>query len=489
MCTSDPLIRIEREASYSIQSGNFTVAVLIDFTRAFDLLWVDGLLLKLMQLKIQGRISNWIKNFLSNRKYVVKVGDSYSCPYTTENGTPQGSSISPILFIIMVNDFPQLSEFTSDAFFADDCSIWRSGKNLEQIFYHLQRDLNLISEWCIKWGFTINTAKTQGIIFSKKINIKTAHLKLTIDQVPIQFSNTVKLLGIHLDSKLTYKCQVESIIKKSKSGINLMRAVSGTDWGGNKKTLLTIYKSFILSRLDYCSFIYSFCSKTLASKLDTIQYKALLIASGALLGTSMKALLSECGELPLHIRRKQSIISYLLKISNNKNNSAFNVLEDIKYYQLESKSSSKYKSILQEFLSRVNIKLEYPIIPYNLTPWSSDLDKIDITQIELDLNFSSDPLCIDSVIQNLFIKYNSVLFVDGSVRVNSQVGAAVYSPKLDLNLMFKLPKGFPIYYAEAFAILQAMVFIKNSNINSFCIISDSLQVLNHLKFHEYNKSP
>ena len=168
MSTSDPLIRIEREASYSIQTGNFTVAILIDFTRAFDLLWVDGLLLKLIQLKIQGRISNWIKNFLTNRKNIVKIGESWSHPYITENGTPQGSSISPILFIIMINDFPLLSEHTRDAFFADDCSIWRSGKNLEQIFYHLQLDLDRIAEWCKKWGFNINTDKTQGIIFTKK---------------------------------------------------------------------------------------------------------------------------------------------------------------------------------------------------------------------------------------------------------------------------------------------------------------------------------
>jgi len=175
MSTSDALIRIEREANFAIHSGNYTVAILIDFTRAFDLLWVDGLLLKLIQLKIQGRIYNWIKNFLTDRKYVVKFGDTWSNPYTTVNGTPQGSSISPILFIIMINDFPLLSKFTSDAFFADDCSIWRSGTNLEQIFYHLQLDLNLISEWCRKWGFTINTTKTQGIIFTNKKILKIAY--------------------------------------------------------------------------------------------------------------------------------------------------------------------------------------------------------------------------------------------------------------------------------------------------------------------------
>ena len=489
MSTSDPLIRIEREASYSLTTGNFTVAILIDFTRAFDLLWVDGLLLKLLQLKIQGRICNWIHNFLTNRKNVVKIGESLSQPFTTENGTPQGSSISPILFIIMINDFPVLSEQTNDAFFADDCSIWRSGKNLEQIFYHLQLDLDRITEWCNKWGFIINAAKTQGIIFTKKNNIKTSHLKLTIDQIPIQFSNTVKLLGIHMDSKLTFKGQVESLVKNSKIGLNLMRAVSGTDWGGNKRTLPTIHKSFILSRLEYCSFVYLNCSKSLTNKLDTIQYKALKIASGALLGTSRNSLLSECGELPLQIRRDQSLIKYLLKISNSINNAASSVLNDIKYWNLQSKSHSKYKAILNDFLKQVNIKLEPSSSCFKQKPWSVEVDKVDISLTELEVQESSYFSVLFVLMQDLTDTHDCVLYVDGSVRMDGKVGSAVFSPSLDLKLMFKLPDGFSIYYAEAFAILQALLVIKNRNIHSFCIISDSLQVLKHLKYQEYNSSP
>ena len=58
MSTSDPIIRLKHEAEFAIETGNITVAILIDFTRAFDLLWVDGLILKMMQLKIHGNILN-----------------------------------------------------------------------------------------------------------------------------------------------------------------------------------------------------------------------------------------------------------------------------------------------------------------------------------------------------------------------------------------------------------------------------------------------
>jgi len=157
--TSDPVIRLKNEISHVINEGHITVAIFIDFTKAFDLLWIDGLLLKMMQLNIKGNIFHWIKNFLSNRTYKVKINETFSKSYATENGTPQGSVISPLLFLIMLHDFPNLSKYTSDAFFADDCTIWRSGTNIEQIVYHLQQDLNNIAAWCSKWGFIINIKK------------------------------------------------------------------------------------------------------------------------------------------------------------------------------------------------------------------------------------------------------------------------------------------------------------------------------------------
>ena len=96
--TNDPIIRLKTEAEHAVKSGNITIAILIDFSRAFDLLWIDGMLLKLMQFGITGNMLNWIKNFLTDRKYQVKIESSLSDPYILESGTPQGSSVSPLLY-------------------------------------------------------------------------------------------------------------------------------------------------------------------------------------------------------------------------------------------------------------------------------------------------------------------------------------------------------------------------------------------------------
>ncbi len=302
--TCDPIIRLHQEAEFSIKSGFVTVGVLIDFSKAFDLLWVDGLLLKMMSLNISGKLLNWTKNFLSNRTYQVKVGDAVSYEYSNLNGTPQGSSYSPLLFLIMVNDFPKMSLHTSDGFFADDCTIWRSGINIESVLHHLQQDLNKISEWCNKWGFVINTNKTTGIVFTnKKINILNISLKIN-DEL-IKFENTCRLLGVIMDSHLTWSPHINYLVEKSNKGLNLMRCLSGTGWGSSKRVLLTLHKSLILSNLDYCSFVYLNASASTLKKIDTIQYKSLLIVVGGMKVTALNALLGECGEVPMDLRRKK----------------------------------------------------------------------------------------------------------------------------------------------------------------------------------------
>src|SRR2546426_1027566 len=136
------------------------ITILLDFSKAFDPIWADGLILNLIKLGLKGKILKWIKSFLDNRSSQVKIGSLLSDTYTLENGTPQGSCLSPLLFLIMINDIPQLSEYTKRALFADDLTIWRSGTNIEQIVHHLQDDLDKINHWCNKWGFCLNTSKT-----------------------------------------------------------------------------------------------------------------------------------------------------------------------------------------------------------------------------------------------------------------------------------------------------------------------------------------
>src|SRR5437867_3532209 len=316
-----------------------------------------------------------------------------------------------------------------------------------------------------------------------------------IDQpmrLPLSFRGDLSKFKVEINQSNLEKNQ--SSLEKSTKSLNILRCLSGTRWGANKTTLLTIYKATILALLDYCCFAYANAAQTNLNRLDTIQYKALLLVTGGIRGTALNALLGECAELPLAYRREKITVSYLLKIYQNKSNASHEVLEDKKYYQLSLVCKSKYKNTLKKFLNENNISLSSNTALCNKVPWGDNNKQIDLTFLDAYSNVKNkDPnVCkklVDDILTNVTTLYENVFFVDGSVDHHGKVGAAILAPSLNINIKLKLPDHFSIYYAEGFAIAQALTTAFNLTLTKFCIITDNTKVLHDVKFSSLDESP
>ena len=110
----------------------------------------------------------WISQFLKDRTIQVRVGKELSERVRLENRTPQGSVLSPILFLIMMNDVPDTEDSVKLSMLADDCSIWKSGDNLQHNASLVQNYFNKFHDWCDTWGFKISKTKTSAVIFTRK---------------------------------------------------------------------------------------------------------------------------------------------------------------------------------------------------------------------------------------------------------------------------------------------------------------------------------
>jgi hypothetical protein len=340
-CTSDQILKLQDTILKKLKNKEHVLAIFIDFERAYDMLHVPTLLKKIQNVGIVGNTFDWVKNFLSHRSFQVKVGAELSDIFMQENGTPQGSVISPLLFLLMINDIPNGIDGVEMSLFADDSAIYVGHRNVKILKQKIQLSMNIINNWCNKNGFKISINKTTGVLFSKRSNL--SKIDITIEQQLIKMEDSVKFLGVIFDSKLNWKAHIDYIIEKCKKRLNLMRAISGNGWGACKKTLLTIYKALIRSILDYGDVAYSSACKRQLDRLSCIQTEALRLCCGAPKGTSTSALQNECGELPLHLRRLENSIKFGTKITGGKMHPSAAVLEN--HWTNVYKTSDSRKSI------------------------------------------------------------------------------------------------------------------------------------------------
>lgn len=479
--TVDHAVRLKTEINYAITSGNITIAIFLDFSRAFDLVWTDGLLLKLLHLKITGNAIKYIKNFLENRTSKVTVGLASSNVYSLDNGTPQGSAISPLLFLIMINDFPKLTNFTSSCLFADDSGIWRSGTNLTHIVHELQADLHTISAWCVSWGFAINNKKTTGMVFTNKY-LSTAP-NLTINNIKISFAKSHTFLGFIFDEKVTWALHIANVVERCNSRLNLLRCLGGTSWGGHTQPMLIIYKAIIRSIIDYGSILYDTASPVQLKKLDTIQYKALAICTGAMRGTALAALQSECKELPLALRRKQQILKYCIKINSIPSHSANEILANFLSPPLSTKFKSILLPVLMEFNTNYKLKIHGPTL-METPPWQNKNFIIDTALVTKLENRYTVPSKLQMVSDHLSKNYSNHIriYVDGARNTYGKAGVGIVIPQLNVAQSLRITDSVLAYTAEVMAIKHALLHIKDNKIEQSVIFSDCLTAIHDIKY-------
>ena len=143
--------------------------IFCDISKAFDKVWHRGLLFKLRQNGIKGKLLAWISNYLSSRKQRVKINSATSSLLSVNAGVPQGSVLGPLLFLVYMNDTAE-NLLSLVRLFADDSSVFVSATNFKDIEV-INHDLSLISEWAKKWLVGFNPIKTVAICFLSDLSM------------------------------------------------------------------------------------------------------------------------------------------------------------------------------------------------------------------------------------------------------------------------------------------------------------------------------
>ena len=279
--------------------GGQVDAIVLDFSKAFDVVPHNRLSSKLACYGITGHTGQWIKSFLRSRTHQVVVNGSMSRECGVSSGVPQGTVLGPLLFLIFINDIEDGLR-SQIRLFADDSILYREIVT-EEDSHILQRDLFKLQEWSDKWmmRFNVEKCKTLRLTRRTKHRVDFQYLMSTpgcgesVASVPLStlesakdILNTIpfngrfqaleviasdKYLGVILDSKLTFNQHVESICAKATRILNLCRRNLSMCPPATREIA---YKALVRPQLEYASTAWNPHTLKNITKLENVQRRA-----------------------------------------------------------------------------------------------------------------------------------------------------------------------------------------------------------------------
>lgn len=279
-CTTQPLTRIYNHVTSNFSCQKSTGMVLLDIKAAFDSVWHNGLVHKLIKFNFPRHLVRLVQSFLNDRSFRVHIGSSYSERKEIRSGCPQGSCLSPLLYNLYTADFPQL-ENCMVSVFADDTAILSSAVSPAEITANLQTALTAAQEYFQKWKIMINTSKTQAIYFTRRRSQRfLPQVSLEFDNYLISWNQNVKYLGIILDPKLKFKDHIQYITKKTQAMIRILYPFINRRSNLSLDNKMLIFKSIFQAIFYYACPVWSKAANCHIQKLQVAQNKVLKLIHG-----------------------------------------------------------------------------------------------------------------------------------------------------------------------------------------------------------------
>nr|CAH7736489.1 unnamed protein product [Callosobruchus chinensis] len=464
-----------------------TSVAFLDISGAYDNVNLSILQDKMEKMGIPYSLSSHLVALYSTRKLYIRTSDRLIGPRTTFMGLPQGSILSPILYIIYSHDFEQLYENTSTKVyqFADDFAISTRDKNISNTMTELDTAIVAAETWFEKNGSSVAFNKSSICTFTRSryqppdtVNLAGHNFK---------YKTTVKYLGMFLDKKLNWKDHINYLTRKAENALNILKAFSHRQWGADPNICLIFYRSLVRSILDYGSIHYGNASHCHLKKIEQIKNKGLRLSIGYLHSTPINVMEIECVEPPLHLRRQmlsnRATMKMILKEKDSQLHTLFILSLTSRYWRFK-----KPPLILESYEQILPVKDAVhtsKIIPVYSLQQSALKSPLEI----IYTNYSNEDHFIAWRFKedlNRRWKKWTWIFTDGSKQDNA-VGCAFFHYNENYSEQYRLPIECSIYSAELVAIKKALEYcLNNSQMQRIAVFTDSKSAC--LKLDSHNLS-
>ena len=262
----------------SFNMNNFVLCIFLDIKKAFDSLDRHILIQKLKFYGVRGIECNWFQSYLSNRKQYTKIGNTSSDTLPVKFGVPQGGVLSSLLFLIFINDIINCSLYSDCVLYADDTSLYVSSPMIGDLFDKAQRALLNFKSWFDENKLTLNTSKTNYIIFHRlQKRIPTINRDLCLNNSKLNRVFNTRFLGLVIDSNLSWSDHIRNLSKKLFKYVPIVYRIRNFC---TRRALSLVYNCLIYSNIIYCNSVWGPSKKVATHPLVIVHKKIIRAIAG-----------------------------------------------------------------------------------------------------------------------------------------------------------------------------------------------------------------
>jgi hypothetical protein len=230
--TTTRFVQFLQHLSAGLQQQTASLVIYIDFTKAFDQLWHDGLIYKLHRMNCPRELVVFIIEYLRDRKSYLELNQVTSNIFDIEKGVPQGSCLGPILFLLFHCELAQcIPSATHSHIYADDLALiihaspwWHRSEFTSQMQRLGQAALNEVHRYAVTWKQPINVSKTEWQWIHRRVVTPTLSLKISNN--PIQRTPVFKYLGYYVDERLSFSTHCTKMLQKARKNSVILKFIN-----------------------------------------------------------------------------------------------------------------------------------------------------------------------------------------------------------------------------------------------------------------------
>ena len=383
----DAALLLANEVELNRQCKKKTSALFLDVKGAFDHVAKNQLLAVLQRLRLPCALIAWITCFLSDRELRIQLDGNIEEFSRLDTGIPQGSPISPILFLIYIRElFPGLAVKVLS--YIDDIALVVSSTSVKKNIKILEREVAKIYQLGLAMAIGFDLAKTELLHFTTSKAAKTASLLLP-DQDVVQPKEVVRWLGIWFDSSLSFKQHVAIRTSQARSAFHRMARLANTERGLSPTAIRQLYIACIGSVADYGSVVWWRGQKQLLRPLQALQNLATRRILGVFKTAPIVPTEAEAGLPPPSVRLNATNRQYAIRAQKLSASHPINLelskLLDTQWTNSRTRPrprpATQLERIRESICSLADLESLEQIEHFKYPPWAKQLILIEVADL------------------------------------------------------------------------------------------------------------